>query len=342
MIQVLFTISLVASLILLCWILRDITAWCVWVLSTRFPALFLKFLGDSIHRPLTFFTTCLDNLCPSFSRPTHTTPSNPWLSEDLRSEWTKLRAAEWVWHKTNLIRCCHYLQKHILPGQKQTDIHCCPLSPPSSISYHPHLQPPWLPITFLTETLFDRSVASFLYLRHTYWLSLPTWLLSSFTLLLRCMFPNSSSPTDPPPAPWTLFHHTFYCLSPPLLSLSLDTSSTLPVFSSCFHSVNHQILLSTLSCLDTWRVGLSSTSPRGHGPLPFTLYTTSLGSIIKLHSYHCYADDTLLVFPASPAVHHNLTVQLCSSMLLPSKYPKNLGIILDDQLSFTKHIMAVS
>ncbi len=159
--------------------------------------------------------------------------------------------------------------------------------------------------------------------------------------------------------------------------------------SAAFYTVNHQILLSTLSSLDitgiplrwfksyltgqsfkvAWGGEVSKTHqlvtgvPQGSvlGPLLFSTYTTSLGPIIQAHSfsYHFYADDTqlylsfrpddptvaarisgcladistwmkeqhlqlnlakteLLVFPATPTLQHDFTIQLGSSTITPS------------------------
>ncbi len=179
--------------------------------------------------------------------------------------------------------------------------------------------------------------------------------------------------------------------------------------STAFDTVNHQILLSTLSSLDitgipfrwfesyltgrSFRVAWGGEVSKAHqlvtgvpqgsvlGPLLFSTYTTSLAPIIQAHGfpYHFYADDTqlylsfrpddptvaarisgcladisawmkehhlrlnlakteLLVFPATPTLQHDFTIQLGSSTITPSASVRNLGVIFDDQLTFKEHI----
>ncbi len=50
------------------------------------------------------------------------------------------------------------------------------------------------------------------------------------------------------------------------------------------------------------------------------------------------AKTELLVVSANPALHHNFSIQLGSSTITPSRAARNLGVVIDDQLSFTDHI----
>ncbi len=50
------------------------------------------------------------------------------------------------------------------------------------------------------------------------------------------------------------------------------------------------------------------------------------------------AKTELLVFPATPTLQHDFTIQLGSSTITPSSSVRNVGVIFDDQLTFKDHI----
>ncbi len=171
--------------------------------------------------------------------------------------------------------------------------------------------------------------------------------------------------------------------------------------SPAIDTVNHQILLTTLSSLGitgiplrwfesyltgrSFRVAWGGEASRAHQlvitPLLFSTYTKSLDPVIQAHgfSYHYFADDTqlylsfrpddptvaawisgcladisawmkehhpqlnlakteLLVFPATPTLQHDFTIQLGSSTITPSSSVRNLGVVFDDQLTFKDHM----
>ncbi len=50
------------------------------------------------------------------------------------------------------------------------------------------------------------------------------------------------------------------------------------------------------------------------------------------------AKTELLVVPANSSFHHNFTIQLGTSTITPSKTDRNLGVMIEEQLTFSDHI----
>ncbi len=50
------------------------------------------------------------------------------------------------------------------------------------------------------------------------------------------------------------------------------------------------------------------------------------------------AKTELLAVPSNPSFHHNFTMHLDTSTIIPSKTARNLGVMIDDQLNFSDHI----
>ncbi len=60
---------------------------------------------------------------------------------------------------------------------------------------------------------------------------------------------------------------------------------------------------------------------------------------MKEHHLQLNLEKTeLLVFPATPTLQHDFTIQLGSLTITPSALVRNLGVIFDDQLTFNEHI----
>ncbi|XP_073668112.1 uncharacterized protein [Paramisgurnus dabryanus] len=54
------------------------------------------------------------------------------------------------------------------------------------------------------------------------------------------------------------------------------------------------------------------------------------------------AKTELLVLSSEPKIQHNFSIQLGSSTITPSKTAKNLGVVIDDRLSFTEHVASTA
>ncbi len=77
---------------------------------------------------------------------------------------------------------------------------------------------------------------------------------------------------------------------------------------------------------------------RPHDPTVAARISGCLADIsawMKVHYLQLNLEKTeLLVFPATPILQHDFTIQLGSSKIAPSTSVRNLGVIFDDQLTF--------
>ncbi len=111
--------------------------------------------------------------------------------------------------------------------------------------------------------------------------------------------------------------------------------------------LSHNFLLlgsSRLSSWSTYLLHLHVVIRIGHSDDPtvaahIAACLSDISSWMKDHHLQLnLAKTELLVVSANPSLHHNFSIQLGSSTITPSRTPKNLGVVIDDQLSFTDHI----
>ncbi|XP_067379202.1 uncharacterized protein [Channa argus] len=152
------------------------------------------------------------------------------------------------------------------------------------------------------------------------------------------------------------------------------TRTPLPSLQRIYHCRVHRRAASIYKDPSHLQHGVFTLLPSGRR------YKRTIGLVISF-SYHCYADDTqlflsfppddstvssrisaclsdisawmsdrhlqlnlskteVLVFPARPLMQHNISINIGSTVIVPTNL-KNLGVIIDDQLSFKDHISSV-
>ncbi len=153
--------------------------------------------------------------------------------------------------------------------------------------------------------------------------------VSGVAIQLRLRYSRSLKPCElQKPIP---NHQSSFCLiCLPLLTLSIIRSSCPPSHhwtSLRFHFADDtQLYLS-------FRPDDPTVAARISGCL------ADISAWMKEHHLQLNLVKTeLLVFPATPTLQHDFTIQLGSSTITPSALVRNLGAIFDDQLTFKKHI----
>ncbi len=131
------------------------------------------------------------------------------------------------------------------------------------------------------------------------------------------------------------------------MSQYLWTWLYMTVISFCSENYSHYITGShhtgtwlLLSLLRRWHTPLSLFSTKwSNGSCRISGCLADISAWMKEHHLQLnLAKTELLVFPATPTLQHDFSIQLGTSIITPSTSVRNLGVIFDDQLTFKEHI----
>ncbi|KAK3506599.1 hypothetical protein QTP70_010866 [Hemibagrus guttatus] len=169
----------------------------------------------------------------------------------------------------------------------------------------------------------------------------PVSLLSFLSKILECVVCNQLSDYlmqnnlhDPNQSGFKAAHSTETALLAVTEKLhaarSAKLSSVLILLdlSAAFDTVNHKTLLSTLRSL-----GIYGTAWEW-----FASYLDGCSYQLKFNP----SKPELLIIPGDPSPAQDLTISLSNSMISPSATARNLGVTMDNQLSFSSHVTNVT
>ncbi|KAK2904419.1 hypothetical protein Q8A73_011076 [Channa argus] len=327
-------------------------------------------------------SSCLDCLCPMSSRPARLSPSNPWLTDGIRKQRTTLRSAERKWRKSKTPSALAEYQNLLGPFSHSvtrakinyyqeklsntTDTRKL-FSTFKSLIYPPSPPPSTSLIADNFANFFTNKVAAIssqfsppdddIHLT-----SSNTALLSSFAILTEddvstLLLSNQNLGISGSALDWLcsyLSGRSFKVSWRGHLSNSHSLSTGVPqgsvlgpllfsIYTSSLGAIIHSHGLSYHCYADDTQLFLSF--PPDDSTVSSRIFACLSDISAWMSERHLQLNlskTEVLVFPARPLMQHNISINIGSTVIVPTNSAKNLGVIIDDQLSFKDHISSVS